>query len=126
MVNKQIESQTTKQVGNAGEEQTVTYLKSQGFTIVARNYAKRYGEIDIIAQKKDVLAFVEVKFRTKQFFDTTEVITRSKQRKIIMVAKEFICSHTVENKVCRFDVALIEKETNSLCYIPNAFTESEE
>ena len=114
---------TTKQIGNTGEELVVQHLLRDGFAVRARNYSKRYGEIDIIAQKNDVLAFIEVKLRSKAYFDTTEVITRSKQRKIIMVAKEYISSHTIEDKVCRFDVALIEKDSNSLCYIPNAFTE---
>lgn len=113
----------TKILGDAGEDLVAQQLQQKGFTILARNYAKRYGEIDIIAQKKDVLAFVEVKFRTKRFADPTEVITPSKQRKIIKVAKHYLCAHTIEDKVCRFDVALIEKETHSIAYIENAFTE---
>ena len=48
-------------VGDVGEEVAVRYLKSKGFSIIERNYLKKWGEIDIIVKKSDVLHFVEVK-----------------------------------------------------------------
>lgn len=48
-------------VGKLGEDIASRYLLNKGFAILCRNYRKKYGEIDIIAKKDDVLHFVEVK-----------------------------------------------------------------
>ena len=54
---------TTKQTGDKGEAYAAKYLKKHKYKIIARNYKKPYGEIDIIAENKEVIAFVEVKKR---------------------------------------------------------------
>ncbi len=117
----------TKEIGNKGEQLVAEKLVDQGFSILARNYKKRYGEIDVIACKDDLLVFVEVKTRKHASFDLTQVITRSKQKKIVTVAKEFLATHTITDKICRFDVALLEQKAGALeiCYIPNAFIDEE-
>ena len=51
----------TKEIGDIGEEYAVNYLKKHRYKILSRNYRKRFGEIDIIAEKKGTVAFVEVK-----------------------------------------------------------------
>lgn len=48
-------------IGSAGEEIAVKHLMKQRYKILKRNYRKKWGEIDIIARKKDILHFVEVK-----------------------------------------------------------------
>jgi putative endonuclease len=111
-----------KNVGTYGEQLIVHKLEREGFTIQARNYAKRYGEVDIIASKKDILAFIEVKNRFNPLFDMTELIPRSKQRKLIAVAKEFLAHYHTTNVTCRFDVALITRSCE-ITYIENAFTQ---
>ncbi|MCK5632360.1 YraN family protein [bacterium] len=112
-----------KKFGNEGEAITAAHLEKKGFTILHRNYQKLYGEIDLIAQKKDLLVFVEVKRRKHAYFDMNQLITVSKQKKIIMVANEYITRYAHDQKICRFDVALIEGET--FTYLPNAFTQGE-
>ncbi len=57
-MNKPTEKQ---KIGWVGEDIAVKYLKGRGFLIVGRNYLKRYGEIDIIAQKGKITHFIEVK-----------------------------------------------------------------
>lgn len=52
---------STRQKGNQAEESGCDYLRDHGFRILERNIFNRFGEIDIIAQKEDVLHFVEVK-----------------------------------------------------------------
>jgi len=47
--------------GNIGEDKAVAFLQSHGFFIVERNFYSRFGEIDIIAIKDDILHFIEVK-----------------------------------------------------------------
>lgn len=54
---------TTKRVGDRAEDVAVTYLLSQGYTIVDRNWKTKWCEIDIIASKQSVIHFVEVKYR---------------------------------------------------------------
>jgi putative endonuclease len=113
--------------GKYGEQFVVRHLQKQGFAILAQNYAKRFGEIDIIARKNSLIIFVEVKTRKSKFIDLTELIRPSKQYKIIMTAKEFAATHCINNTVLRFDVALIsiENEKINLEYIPDAFQEIE-
>jgi len=110
-------------LGKTGEDLVAERLKTDGFTILAQNYRKRYGEVDLIANKDDLLVFVEVKTRHNPYFDTSEVITPAKQHKILTVAKEFLVRHGIEDKQCRFDVALLEQRGSQfeIVYIENAF-----
>lgn len=116
------------QLGQLGEQITVDYLKSQGFSILACNYKKFYGEIDIIAQKQNILAFVEVKTRKSTIVSMHELISPAKQSKIVQVAYHFISTqqNLSEQTIYRFDVALIHAQqyTQDITYIPNAFQAS--
>ena len=89
-------------LGKEGEERVAHYLERYGFTILAKNYAQRTGEIDIIASKDDLIVFVEVKLRTKAHFDLSDVITYSKQKKIIGVAKYYLARNEHETKSIYF------------------------
>jgi len=115
----------TKKLGDQGEQLTVDYLHNQGFSIVARNYKKFFGEIDIIAQRDNTITFVEVKTRSNVTISMHELISPSKQRKIIQVARTFISTvkNSSENTIYRFDVALIhaQPDKHELTYIANAF-----
>jgi putative endonuclease len=50
-----------RRIGNVGEDVALRFLEGKGFTIIARNYLKPWGEIDIIALKNEIVRFVEVK-----------------------------------------------------------------
>lgn len=114
-------------LGKEAEQKVAEQLRQQGFKIVEHNYRKRHGEIDLIATKASLMVFVEVKMRQHQYFDLSDVITLSKQRKIISVAKEYIARKGTENQSYRFDVALLQGTPQGLDvqYIPNAFTEGD-
>jgi putative endonuclease len=109
--------------GKEGELLVAQHLQKHGYTILTQNYRKRFGEVDIVAQKKDTVAFVEVKWRHNPLVDPAELIGFSKQKKIISIAKHFLAQHNEEEIICRFDVALIEDNNNSITlqYIENAF-----
>ena len=120
-------TQRTKKLGNDGENITVTWLKQKNFTIMSQNYNTRWGEIDIIATKDDVISFVEVKTRLSCYFPISSVVTKRKQKKIIKTAKSFILKNNIIDKVFRFDIAVVTKQKNDfdVQYLPNAFTEME-
>ena len=109
-------------LGTRGEELVASWLESHGATVISRNFRTRLGEIDIIATKDDTLAFIEVKTRTRELFDTSHVITRTKQQKIIRTAKLYLAKNRIENKHCRFDVAIVvTTPKTTIRYIRNAF-----
>ncbi len=112
-----------KLLGNAGEDLIVKYLKDRKFKIVERNYFCRLGEVDIIAEKEDLLVFVEVKTRKKAYFPISTVVTPGKQRKIIATTKLFISKNDIYDKVCRFDVAtvILDDGKHEIEYIEDAF-----
>lgn len=111
--------------GHQGEKAVAKYLKNRGYKVLAHNYRTRTGEIDLIVTSASLLAFVEVKMRTHEYFDLSEVITPSKQHKIIKTAKIFIAKNRYKDHTLRFDVALVipKHGSNQITYIPNAFTQ---
>lgn len=113
---------TTRFLGNKGEQLAVEYIKAQGFIILAQNYKKFFGEIDIIAQKKNIIAFIEVKSRINSLVSMHELIPAIKQQKIIKVAQTFIFEKKLSGDIIyRFDAALIDMNTQAITYLPNAF-----
>jgi len=114
-----------KERGNHGEEIVASELEKQGLIIVARNYRKQFGEIDLIATHKNLLVFVEVKLRLSNGIDLAELIIPAKQRRIIATARAYLAEHEHENKMCRFDVALVDLSNHKprITYIPDAFQE---
>jgi putative endonuclease len=61
----------TREIGNKGEDIACTFLSRKGFKVVARNYQRKWGEIDIIAQKAGKVHFVEVKSIRSDFSRVT-------------------------------------------------------
>jgi putative endonuclease len=112
-----------KNKGQLGEERVVSWLKKNGYQVLDRNFLCRLGEIDIIAQKNDVVSFIEVKTRHRVYFNLSEVINKSKQKKIISAAKKYISRYGSAKYIYQFDVALVEKSMNGfeIDYLPNAF-----
>lgn len=112
---------TTKQTGDLYEARTADYLKSRGYHILETNYRCRYGEIDIIAGKDDIMVFTEVKVRRSSFSGSSgSAISYKKQQKILMTARYYLMMQKLyEWPSCRFDSALFEN--GQLNYIENAF-----
>ena len=73
--------------GAYGEKQAVSYIKKLGYKILEQNFTTKIGEIDIIAQDKSYIVFIEVKNRTSQKFGRpSEAVNNHKQHKIKQVA----------------------------------------
>lgn len=114
------EEKHNKKLGAEGEKKAVKYLKSQKYRIVAKNFVTPYGEIDIIARKGDVLAFIEVKTRLTDIFGTpSEAVDRVRKLRYIMGANYFLLNKNVDLTV-RFDI--VEVFRGQINHIENAFT----
>ena len=116
-------------IGYIGEDLVSKYLKSQGFIILRQNYHSKFGEIDIVAESREELLFVEVKTRKKGSpIPPAMAVTSPKQRKIVLTAFDFISKSRIDTNY-RFDVAEVEYFVDengemkfSLNYIKDAFT----
>lgn len=99
------------QLGLAGESFVAKKLVEQGYRIVARNFSCKFGEIDLICQKNEVLAFVEVKTRQKRLFLSPSLVNYAKQNKIYRTSLEFLAKNNLSSDsfVFRFDTALVCK-----------------
>ena len=117
-------TQKRMDLGKKGEALAVAFLKKKNYKILFRNYRCRFGEIDIIAVHKKTLVFIEVKTRTSDFFGLPqEAVRQHKQKKISMVAMEFIQRNRLEDKDARFDIVGIRLLPDGYSFelIENAF-----
>jgi len=83
-----------KELGDIGEELARKFLKKKGYRIRETNFRCREGEIDIIAEHKDYLVFVEVRTKTTSSFGSPEEsVTSAKKEKLIASALAYMSSH---------------------------------
>ena len=95
---------TTKLVGRWGEELAARCYRKHGWKILAMGYHCRFGEIDVIAEKKGLVAFVEVKLRRDdRFASAADQVNGPKQRRLRATA-ELWMSQYGEGRNARFDV----------------------
>lgn len=98
-----------QQLGLRGEELACAALESRGYAILRRRYRTRHGEIDIVAQDRGVLVFVEVRTRTGgRFGHAAESVTAQKQRRVAAMAEAYLRLERAGDRVCRFDVVAVE------------------
>jgi putative endonuclease len=110
-------------LGQKGEDLAADHLKKSGFRILFRNWKWGKHEIDIIADNKDLIIFVEVKTRVEDFqMHPVTAITSEKQRSIIYAADGYLQKFNI-NKESRFDVIIIIKKGDSyeIDHIEGAF-----
>ena len=95
-------------IGKLGEKIASTYLIQKGLKIEKMNFRSgRFGEIDIIAEDKGTLVFVEVKTRrTLAFGRPEEAVNKAKLRKMEKAALFYVSANSIE-KLCRFDVVAV-------------------
>lgn len=101
------------------------HLERAGLTLVARNYACRYGEIDLVMRDGGVLVFVEVRYRRSgRFGGGIDSVDAAKRAKIIRAARAFLADHPrAADATCRFDVIAIgdDPRAPSVDWRRNAF-----
>ncbi len=115
---------TAKELGNLGERIAAFYLQKKGYEIICRNFRIRGGEIDIIAQKDGIIAFVEVKTRTPDYMTSGfDAMTKRKRTLIVKAAEQYSFKHPHDFQP-RFDVVEIVidgKKVVGFNYVENAF-----
>ena len=105
---------SNKTIGKLGEDIAAKFLTRRGYTILYRNWRCMLGEIDIVAQDKDFIVFVEIKTRKSISFGPGYLSVNSpKQLKLIKLAKVFLKRYGLTDKPCRIDIVSIDIDENN-------------
>jgi putative endonuclease len=115
---------STKEKGQEGERLAVRFLERQGFRILERNYRNRLGEIDIVAEDKGVLVFVEVRtLKESARHAPEETIQWKKQQRLSRTALVYVQHKGLEDLPARFDVVAVTfaQGRSAVRHIPDAF-----
>lgn len=103
---------TVADLGRQGEEVAARYLQAKGYKILHRNFRCRAGEVDIIAEEKGDLVFVEVKSRRSQCYgEPAEAVTYRKQGQISKAALCYLGDRH-RDRAARFDVVTVQFSGN--------------
>ena len=110
-------------LGIEGEKLAVQHLTKKGYEILETNYRFQKAEVDIIAQKGEILAVVEVKTRTSADFGNPEEFVSAKKIKLLVKAVDEYVNENDLNVEVRYDIIAIifDKQTTSLNHIEDAF-----
>ncbi len=112
-----------RRTGDKGERRTARYLMLRGYRILERNFTYGHKEIDVIARRGKVIAFVEVKTRSDSaVLSPRTAVTRAKQQNIIAAAHGYRMLHDTSGMNIRYDIAEVNV-SGGINYIKNAFTE---
>ena len=117
-------TEARQKLGELGEELACGELAARGYAILETRYRTRYGEIDVVAKDGETTVFVEVRMKSSpRFGAAAESVTRSKQRRVVRMAVDYIARHGLENRPVRFDVVAIDvvDEVTRITVIPSAF-----
>lgn len=118
------EEEGRRRIGLRGEEIAVEWLERKGFAILGRNFRAGGAEIDVVASKEDVLAFVEVKTDVAGGFGGPAVrVDEEKQRRLARAATMYLKQHDCRELAPRFDVIAVQikGETFEIDHIEGAF-----
>jgi len=98
------------ELGKKGEKLALQYLINKGYTILEKNYRYIKAEIDIIANKDDIVAAVEVKTRTSDYFGNPEKFVNPKKIKLLLSAMDNYMNEKDLDFEVRFDIIAILKK----------------
>lgn len=118
-------SAATQEFGELGERIAERWLRRNGWRIVQRRFRSGHRDIDLIVERDDTVAFVEVKARRgSRFGDPVEAVNWSKQKELARSASVWIDRHGRPSESYRFDVVgiLVEGERVRVRHVPNAFS----
>lgn len=111
-------------LGNKGEMLAARYLMNEGYCIREYNWRSGHKEIDLIAQQRDILVFVEVKSRTSEDYgDAVSAVTPQKMQRLISAAESYIIRNKIDLQF-RFDVVTVvgSGDSHRIEHIEDAFS----
>ena len=111
------------QLGKKGEQLAVDYLLKNDYSIIERNFRFDKAEVDIIAQKGNILAIIEVKTRsTIDFGNPQDFVKPGQIKRLVKAVDEYVTVNDLDVEV-RFDIIAIvaTKDTSQIEHIKNAF-----
>ncbi len=95
--------------GQASEAEAERFLRAKGFRILERNLRTGLGELDLVAEDRGVLVFVEVKARMSEAFGgALSAIDARKRAKLIKLASQYLAQRHLTDRPCRFDVVVVQ------------------
>jgi putative endonuclease len=99
--------QVAFRLGLSAETRAAAWLMAKGFRVVARRWKSPVGEIDLVARRRNLLVFVEVKARAG-FDDAAEAVTERQRRRIVAAAAAWLARHAADrDREIRFDAVLV-------------------
>ena len=117
-------SAARQEFGEVGEKVAERWLRRHGWRVLQRRFRNGHRDIDLVAERDGLVAFVEVKARRrKDFGDPVEAVDWRKQRELVRSATVWIDRHGRPNESYRFDVigVLVEGNSVRVKHIENAF-----
>ena len=111
------------QLGKKGEQLAVDFLLKNGYDVIERNYRFDKAEVDVIAQKNDTLAIIEVKTRSTTDFGNPQDFVKPKQiQRLVKAVNEYVTVNELDVEV-RFDIIAIVKDGKGyrIEHLENAF-----
>jgi len=102
-----------RKIGDIGEEVAVKYLERKGFRVIERNYLRKWGEIDIIAEKGQLLSFIEVKSvsresGSRETYRPEENVHPAKLKRLHRAIQTYLLDRKVpDSREWRVDVACV-------------------
>lgn len=118
--------QRTKQIGDRGEQLAAAYLRRQGYAILHCNWSCLDGELDIVARRRGILAFVEVKTRRDANTESALAsITPSKRQRLLNAAWRYLHEYGIDpDTAWRVDVIAIALQRDgaaTIAHVEDAF-----
>ena len=117
----------TNPIAIIGESEAAKMLEAKGFKVIEHNWRMGHLEVDLIAENKNEIVFVEVKARTTTFGNRMpeEYVDEDKKRRMTVAANAYIKYRKID-KLPRFDIIgiLVNPNTNEILYrshLENAF-----
>jgi putative endonuclease len=113
-----------RELGMAGEEAACAFLKRRGYRIMDRNYRCPFGEVDIVASRRGLTVFCEVKTRSGgDFEEALGAVDVKRQGRMARAASHYLAAKRQGGKGCRFDVIALLKSgaTWKIVHVEDAF-----
>ncbi len=103
-----------QQTGKLAENLSCQFLKTKGYNIIERNFRSRYGEIDVVARKNNILIFIEIRSKSGSAFGSPEEsFTAGKKQRFISTIMSYLNSHDNLPPDWRVDFVAVDIDQDS-------------